>query len=169
MKEQTQWKTSSKLIFKASLYQMILLALSIIKKSHHIKQIAILNDRNESGKHWKESKSSKKEWSLLNPLTSVTVDQVESLIGVPGFIQKRCSPGCSCCFLGTHMQMSSVVALILSSLCRADILPGTETAQCCVRMLSGRAEGEEYRGGPRSSHSRLNEFPQPITAWIHQL
>lgn len=41
------------------------------------------------------------------------------------------------------MQMSRVVSLILASLRRADILPGTETAHCCVRMLPGRAE----RGG----------------------
>lgn len=66
-----------------------------------------------------------------------------SVTAVPGFIQKSCSPQRSCGSLGTCMQMSRVVALILSSPRRADILPGTETAHCCVRMLSGRAE----RGG----------------------
>lgn len=151
-------------MLRASLYQMILIALSQLNRG--------ITDSKNHRSHLKRVQQKKKTVVLIK--SSHSSDSRSSgapVIGVPGFIQKRCSPGCSCASLGTCMQMSWVAALILSSLCGADILPGTETAQRCVRMLSGRSErgGGGTRGGSCSSHSRLNGSHQPITAWKHRL
>lgn len=76
-------------------------------------------------------------------------------MGLPGFIQKRCSPECSCASLGTCMQMSWVV-------CTNPLLPvqswyspwngHSALLWSCWGGKRGRSRG----GGPCSRPRRLN-------------
>lgn len=67
------------LMFKEDIRQIILLSFCQLKRD-----MAFLNDINKSLDHSKESKRRKKQnkqqlWSLLNLLTAVRVDEVETL------------------------------------------------------------------------------------------
>lgn len=100
-------------------------------------------------------------------------DQVEPLWEECQVLYKRgAASGCSCGSLGTCMQMSWVVNPLLPVQSWYSPWKG----ECCVygccqseHREGERERGEEYGGGPCSSHCRLNGFHQPITAGTHQL
>lgn len=126
-------------MLKASLYQKILLALS--------QRLCKQTVRYKTRESQKKIIQLEELRSWVDPLTAVTVDEVEPAWWDCQVLYKRGAA------LSAHVLLweracrwAEWLALILSSLCRADILPGTVTARCCEAAGAGRGGGAEGAG-----------------------
>lgn len=76
-------------------------------------------------------------------------------MGLPGFIQKRCSPECSCASLGTCMQMSWVVSTNPLLPVQSWYSPWNGHSALLWSCRGGK-RGRSRGGGPCSTPRRLN-------------
>lgn len=149
------------LLLKASLYQKILLALSQLswQRNCMIWSREITRKGNPIGRAEVQSWSSHSSDSGWSPVC---------VTGLPGFVQKRCSPKCSCASLENCMQMSWVV-------CTNPLLPvqswyspwngHSALLWNCWGSKRGRSRGA---GSVVDSEDEMDPN-QPITARIRRL